>query len=283
MNKTPYILLAMLVAACSSNDSIDLAEVESTGSIALATQISNVVQADITTRASGETYQIADELVPSVDELALAIFKKSTDDSYVLYKEYATINDYNNYNGDDTPPSLPIGNYMAVASSGDIELEGETSAYFADSVNFTIIPSENIGTASLDVKLANSIVRLNVTDAFNNYFEGGASLTISTEDGASLSLNFPASEDEQIMFVAPDTNIYLWGTAVKQDPGTGTAPTVTFTKSLIGVAEAGILNSIVLDASSTGSSSITVTINDTITTVGTTTIDVNSGSVTTEN
>ncbi len=281
MNKTPYILLAAaLFSACSINEALDITEGE--GRMDFSVQVNSEVESASTTRAESDTYTISADLVPTTSELKLEIYEKNSysdsEITYELYKEYASVDDY------DTP-AMPAGNYTAVVTNGgDINEESETNAVFADSVDFVINSVEEVGSTTLTATLQNSIIKLEVTDDFNNYFAGGATLKLTTDAGSELELNFPldADEVEKILFVTPGTKLYLEGSAVKQDPGTGTAPTVTFTKNQVGTAVQGAMNSVLVDASETGGATITITINDTITTVSTTTVDVNSGNVTTE-
>ncbi len=278
MNKRLSVLLLTLLAACSTDDSQDITMDEGMGRMNLSVEINDEIEASISTRAT-ESYSIPTELVPESGDLKLSIYKKSGSEEtiYELYQEYASLDDYN-------APSMPIGHYTATVESGEgIDVESETNAVFKGSIDFTVTDSEEAGESAISASLANAIVSIQVTDAFNNYYAGGATLTLSTENGGDITIDFPnASSTDKILFVAPETTLYISGTAVKQDPGTGTAPTVTFAKSEVGVATTAMMNNIIVDATETGGASITVTINDTITTVSTTTVDVNSGSTTTE-
>ncbi|MFI3288753.1 MAG: DUF4493 domain-containing protein [Rikenellaceae bacterium] len=279
MNKRLSVLLLTLLAACSTDDSLNITMDEGMGRMNLSVEINDEVEASISTRAE-ESYSIPTDLVPESGDLKLSIYKRSgnnEDATSELYGEYVSLDDY------DTP-SMPVGYYTATVESGEgIDTESSTNAVFSGSVDFTVTDSEEAGQAAISASLANAIVSLQVTDAFNNYYAGGATLTLSTENGGEITIDFPnASSTDEILFVAPEAALYIAGTAVKQDPGTGTAPTVTFAKSKVGVATTGMMNNIIVDATETGGASITVTINDTITTVSTTTVDVNSGMTTTE-
>ncbi|MFR9592331.1 MAG: DUF4493 domain-containing protein [Rikenellaceae bacterium] len=281
MNRKSYILFASLLASCSVNDSFEVSKNEGVGSVALYAEITNEVGATIASKAENSTYTIPTELVPSASDLKLAIYEKITDSEsgteYNLYKEYANLSAYD-------APEMSAGDYTAIVSYGEgIDVESATNAFFTDTLDFTIVANESI-TASMNATLANSIVKLQVTDDFNTYFAGGATLKLSTEAGGSIELDFPLADDadESILFVEANTNLYVGGTAIKQDPGTGVAPSVTFATTKVGVANQGMMNNVIIDASDTGGASITITINGTITTVSTTTVDVNSGSITTE-
>lgn len=281
MNKKPYILFAALLAACSANESFDVSKNEGEGSMAIVAQVSDGVDVTTSTRSESDTYTISADLIPAVDDLKLSIYQRAIDETnssiYTLYQDYASLGEY------DTP-NMPAGDYTAiVTSASDINEESETNAFFADSLDFTITKDVS-SEAAITATLANSIVQLQVTDQLTNYFAGGVSLKLSTEAGATIELDFPLSDDtqEKILFVAPNTALYLEGTAIKQDPGTGVAPSVTFTKTKVGVATSGMMNRVVVDAAETGGADITVTIDDTIIVASETTVDVNSGTVTTE-
>lgn len=273
MNKTAYILIAALFIACSKDDSSSTPNLM--GQMSISAQVNGEVEQVSSTRATSESYTIDSELVPLEDDLDLTLYILSGDER-TLYMAYESLEVYNN---DGELPYLPYGQYRALVTNGkDSSEEGAESAFFADSVEFTLIDS-NVVSKSLDVKLANSIVQLKVTDSFNNYFAGGATLSLSTADGAELEVEFPLEEDaeEAILFVKAGAEISLEGEAIKQDTGTGAVTTTTFTKCAIGMAEAGVMNTYTIDTASAGGAEVTFTINDTIVTTSSTSIDVNTG------
>ncbi len=275
MNKTLYIFLAALVASCSADDeSIDISAPDGMGRVNFSLSIND--QVDIsTTRATNVYYFIPDSLIPTKEELPLKIYQEVTNENdstyYALYQEYESVDEYNNAEVDDddpelyTSPYLPAGNYAATVSNGlDINVESNVNAVYGDSISFTVVARKTDVTKAITAKLTNAIVRLSVTENFNSYFAGGASLTLSTENDSSFTVEFPLSEGavDSVLYVAPQTKLYLKGSAVKQDPGTGTAPTVTFTKSEIGVAKQYYMNTVLVDVDEVGGSTIEVSIND---------------------
>lgn len=318
MKKRVYIALATLLAvACSAEESPEITSSEEMGRIGFTLQSESVIEATTTTRATeddGDTneegedttddgttedvipegsYILAEELIPTESDFDITIYTRSYDDDgvpvYELVEKYDSVEEYNTAEEDEndssilTPPYLTAGEYTAtITNKYDISEESATNACFAGGVDFTVVARKTDSESSIEATLQNSIIRMEVTDQFNEYFEGGATLTLTTEAGGELTLDFPIDEGatEQILFVAPETNLYLSGTAIKQDPGNGTQPEVTFVKSNVGVAITATMNTVIVDAEDVGQGSITITLNDSITKINTTSVDLNDGETT---
>lgn len=291
MKKRIYILCAAaLLAACGAEEesSIDLSIPEGMGCVPIELSISDSVESNVTKANSyDENYSIPEELIPSEDKFKLMLYKKSDEtNEYELYKEYDKVSDYSNAEVDKYDPEvtytqyLPAGSYAAVASDGgDIDIESSTNVVYGDSTTFTVIERNVTATKFMVAELENSIIRLKVTDNFNNYFAGGASMTLSTANGSEIAVEFPFDDKAQdsILFVAPETRLFLAGTATKQDPGTGSAPSVTFSKKEVGSTVINKMNTVLVDVEEAGGATIKISLNDQIIDVPIVEIDLNEG------
>ncbi len=269
------IMLAMASVACSktaeeSSASLNVGEGQMTILLDASSQIS------ATTR-SADTYELPESVIPSESDFSLSITGTYIDESTLETKSYsysyASIEEYNTAyeaaGGVKSPPYMPVGSYTAtITDNRDMSEESSTNACFAGSVDFEIEARIVTATTTVTATLQNSVIRIQTTDDFNNYFEGGATLTITTESGATLNYTTPTDSDEEdILFVVPATTLYLEGSAVKQSPteSDSAAPTVTFAKQFIGTVTAGEMSTILVDADQTGGATFNVTLNDEIT------------------
>ncbi len=290
MKKILYILLATFAVACSNDkESFDISIPDGMGLMRFNVDVLSQVESTTDTRVVS-TYNIPAEYIPTNDSLNLKIYQEVYDEDanlvYELYAEYASLTEYNNSVDEDDEsvdddessdaddnlltksPYLPAGDYYALVTNGhDINEESLTNAYFADSTLFTIVARDTERSTSMNIMLQNSIINIEVTDNFLKYYEGGASLKLTTENGAAITLDLPLADDyvQEHLYVQPYTRLYLEGTAVKQGTGTGVTPTVTFTKSEIGIATKSKLNCVVVDAEDAGGATIEVTLNNEIT------------------
>ncbi|MFI3249301.1 MAG: DUF4493 domain-containing protein [Rikenellaceae bacterium] len=282
MKKNLYIMLAAaLLASCSSEDLIgeSVENRDEMGCVALSLTSESVIESVTTTRAT-ETYELAEDLLPEQFKVEI----KNSEGA--VAGSYESLNDYNNAELDPedlsktTPPYLKAGDYtVTISDLRDTSVESATNACFAAEGEFTIVAQKTSGTCALTATLQNAAIRVQTTDRFNEYFEGGSKLTLTTTAGSELTVEFPLATgaEEPILFVDPESEIFFSGEATKQDPGTGTAPVVTFTKNSVGTVNKGQMNSVVIDASETGSASVTIVINSEITETYTFDIDLNEG------
>lgn len=257
-------LLATLFVGCSTNDEATQGSEMGYGSLA----ISALVEVGVETRS--DTYSIATELIPTSESLSITIEGLEADEqgSY-YYQKYDNLDAYNSAEDDgetQSPPMLLEGDYLVTLSNEvDPTAESATNALFEGSATMTVVARDYEKQETISVVLTNSIVRLETTTDFDNYFAGGATLTLSTDNGAELYLD-THNKSEDILFVVAETTLYLEGEGVKQpateDPDSGTS--VTFTKSEIGTAAKGAMTTISVDAQETGGAYITITFDETI-------------------
>lgn len=268
------LTVALLAMACSKETTSD-AEL-GYGSVSLSVMTVSEVESSSDTRAT--TYTISSELLPATEDLYLTIEGEYIDpetlETVQFSNQYSNIDVYN-----EELPLLYAGTYTAtVSDQKDISEESETNACFSGSVTFTVVARDKIST-TIPVNLQNSIVRLlSVTDNFKSYFENGAELTASTESGSTLLYTHPDNSENEgkILFVAPDTKLYLEGWGQKQDPTESSqATTSTFAKSEIGTTTANMMSTIEVDAAYAGGAQLEITFDNEIISVYESNIELN--------
>lgn len=174
--------------------------------------------------------------------------------SHTYTAGYATIaefNDGNNY--------LHSGTYEATIVAGDIAEEGYDKATFAGSAEFKVEPRKNT-EVEVTATIANALVKVEVTDDFKKYFEGGHTLKLTTAAGNE----FDVTEQTAPLFIAP-ASFTIAGTAVKQPNQSGAeGTTVTLPEYKNDAAKAQTLYTVKLDVENAGSAQLTITLNDTL-------------------
>lgn len=144
---------------------------------------------------------------------------------------------------------LPAGNYSVSASYSSADVEGFDKPYFTGTKSFAI-EGGSTATVSIPVSLGNTVIRINCTEAFRNYFKD-YSFTIS-RDGAEV-VSF-AKDETKAAFV-DGYKFTLSGTM------TGELKEQTFSKdySNLNPATAYTVN---FDVPNAGGGSIIITFND---------------------
>ena len=187
---------------------------------------------------------------PAVEDFTLKI--EGVGHTYT--KEYATIaafNDGDNY--------LRNGSYKATVVAGNVAQEGYDKAAFMGSADFAVKSRENT-EVEITAKIANALVKVEVTEAFETYFVGGYELQLTTAAGNK----FDVTAQTDPIFVAP-TSFTVTGTAVKQANQSGAEGTVvTLPKYEMKEAAAQTLYTVKLDVENAGSATLTITLNDTL-------------------
>jgi hypothetical protein len=187
---------------------------------------------------------------PAVGDLTLKI--EGVGHTYT--KEYATIGEFNE--GDNY---LRNGNYKATVVAGNVAEEGYDKATFVGSANFTVNPRA-LTEVAVTATIANALVKVEVTENFKKYFEGGHTLKLTTAAGNE----FDVTEQSQPLFIAPESFI-ISGTAVKQPNQSGAEGTeVALPEYKCDVAEAQTLYTVKLDVENAGGAQLTITLNDTL-------------------
>lgn len=167
-------------------------------------------------------------------------------------KEYATIAEFNE--GDNY---LKNGNYKATVVAGNVAEEGYDKAAFMGSANFAVKSRENT-EVEITATIANALVKVEVTEAFKNYFVRGYELKLTTAAGKE----FDVTAQTEPIFVAP-TSFTVTGTAVKQANQSGAEGTVvTLPEYKVENAAAQYLYTVKLDVENAGRAQLTITLND---------------------
>ena len=169
-------------------------------------------------------------------------------------KHYASIAEFNegeNY--------LHIGNYKATVTAGNIAEEGYDKAAFSGSAEFEIAARETTNV-QITAYIANTLVKVEKTEAFNEYFVGGAKLELTTAAGNT----FDVSAQTEPLYIAP-AEFKITGTAVKQANQSGAqGTTITLPEYKMTAPAAQTLYTIKFDVENAGKATINITLNDTL-------------------
>ena len=185
---------------------------------------------------------------PAVEDFTLKI--EGVGHTYT--KEYATIAEFNE--GDNY---LKNGSYKATVVAGDVAEEGYDKAAFMGSAEFAVKSRENT-EVEITAKIANALVKVEVTEAFKTYFVGGYELKLTT----AARNEFDVTAQTEPIFVAP-TSFTVTGIAVKQANQSGTEGTVvTLPVYEKKNAAAQTLYTVKLDVENAGGAKLTITLND---------------------
>lgn len=162
---------------------------------------------------------------------------------------------------DNSDPYL-TGDYTIVASYGTIADEGEAKPRFTGQSNFSVVSRE---TSQVNVKasLANTILKLKLSDNFKNYYSG-----ISTELETGSGNKFTLS-DGGVVFVEP------FRFTLRGHMTTPQGKSADWEKTFESGIEPGCCYTITIDASNIGASTITIQFSNDIQTVDLGEVDIN--------
>ena len=204
----------------------------------------------VTTTVVDDTRANVSCTTPAAEDFSLKI--DGVDHTYTA--SYATIAEFNS--GDNY---LHNGTFTATVSAGDIAEEGYDKATFAGSAEFAVKPRKNT-EVEVTATIANALVKVEVTDNFKMYFEGGHTLKLTTAAGNE----FDVTEQTEPLFIAPES-FTVSGTAVKQPNQSGAeGTTVTLPEYKNSEAKAQTLYTVKLDVENAGSAQLTITLNETL-------------------
>lgn len=232
-------LLALTLSACS--DDVAQSEQKGEGRVTIGcVAATNVVD----TRANVNC------TTPPVEDFALTI--EGVGHTYTA--DYATIAEFNE--GDNY---LHLGSYKATVVAGDINEEGYDKATFVGSANFTVEARKNTDV-KITATIANTLVKVEVTDAFKTYFAGGHALKLTTAAGNE----FDVTAQTEPIFIAPDS-FTIGGTATKQPNQSGAeSNAVALPEYKMENAAAQTLYTVKFDVENAGGATLTITLNDTL-------------------
>ena len=231
-------LLALTLSACS--DDVAQSEQKGEGRVTIGcVAATNVVD----TRANVNC------TTPAAEDFALKI--EGVGHTYTA--EYAAIAEFNEDN------YLHLGSYKATVVAGDIAEEGYDKATFVGSANFTVEARKNT-EVEITAKIANTLVKVEVTDGFKTYFAGGHALKLTTAAGNE----FDVTEQTEPIFIAP-ASFKIGGTAIKQPNQSGVeGKVITLPNYVPESVAAQTLYIVKFDVENAGGATLTITLNDTL-------------------
>ena len=231
-------LLALALSACS--DDAAQGELKGEGRVAIscvaATNV-DVTRADISCTT------------PAFEDFAIKIDGVS----HTYSAEYADFAEFYAEEGN----YLYHGSYKATVIAGDINEEGYDKATFVGRKEFSVEARKET-TVDITAYIANALVKVEVTEAFEKYFAEGYSLTLTSAAGNE----FEVTEQTDPLFIAP-VSFTISGTATKQPNQSGAEGTVVtlpeFKKESLA---AQTMYTVKLDVEDAGSATLTITLND---------------------
>lgn len=185
---------------------------------------------------------------PAAEEFALKI--EGVGQTYSA--EYASVAEFNadNY--------LHYGKFKATVVAGDITEEGYDKVTFVGSEEFEVAAREE-GDVEVTAYIANTLVKVEVTENFKHYFKGGYELKLTTAAGNE----FDVTAQTELLFIAPDL-FTISGTGVKQPNQSGAEGVViTLPEYKPEQVAAQTLYTVKLDVNDAGRATLNITLNDT--------------------
>lgn len=229
-------LLALTLSACSEETT--KGEQKGEGRVTIDCVVSTSV---VDTRANISC------ATPAAEDFALKIEGVS----HTYTEDYETIAQFNEEN------YLYNGTYKASVVAGNISEEGYNKVTFAGSEEFVVESRKNT-EVSISATIANAIVKVEVTENFERYFEGGHTLTLTTAAGNE----FDVTAQTELLFIAPE-NFTIGGTATKQPNQSGAEGVeVTIPEYKPTKVEAQTLYTVKFDVEDAGSATLTITLNE---------------------
>lgn len=172
--------------------------------------------------------------------------------NHTYAEEYTTIAQFNEDN------YLYNGTYKASVVAGSYE-EGYDKATFAGSAEFTV-ESRKETKVAITATIANALVKVEVTENFERYFEGGHALTLTTAAGNE----FDVTAQSDLLFIAP-AEFTIAGTATKQPNQSGAeGVVVTLPEYKATDVKPQKLYTVKFDVEDAGSATLTITLNETL-------------------
>lgn len=227
-------LLALTLSACTEKEHQSEQKGEGQVTISLATS----AEVDTRTQISCTTPELAD--------FALTI--EGADQNF----EYASVAEFNEDN------YLHFGHYKATVVAGDIADEGFNKPVFGGSQEFDVEARKDVEVA-ITATIANAIVKVETTERFDSYFEGGHTLKLVTAAGNE----FDVTNQSELLFIAPEL-FTITGTATKQPAQSGAeGVVVTLPEYKPESVAAQTLYTVKFDVETAGSATLVITLNET--------------------
>ena len=231
-----FALSALLLAGCQKDNSVQSTAGE--GKIAINASTSGVVE----TRADG--IQVA---TPELSDFSLLIKGKNFEKSWSSLSQYRT---------DDE--RYTAGTYTVSIACGDSSEEGYDLPAFAASKTAEVLDRNRTTEVALTATVANAIVAIQTTEAFNNYFPV-SEFTVTT---TSNTFEYDKQSAEHL-FVAPAQDVKIDCSCIRQSNLAANKSEKLATQTIANTAAATRYVS-TYDLSTVGGVAITVKLNQTI-------------------
>lgn len=251
---TLTLLVALCFASCAKSEPTGGANNEEMGvatiSIGATTDV-EATRAELTTNLSGKVN------VPEAEEFFLVVngVRNEAGETWNNSWEFANIDEFNG------TQYLYRGYYKATVVAGDINDEGyNLPTFMGTSEEFLIVPRTDVDV-EITATIANAIVKVEVTDAFKEYFTGGYKLNVETDSNTFEDVT-SAENSGKLLFIKPG-KFTVSGTATKQaNQSGGSATVIPLSKEVTGVART--IYTVKFDVSNAGGATLKITLNDTL-------------------
>ena len=231
-------LLALTLSACAEKEA--QSEQQGKGRVDISLVTSSEV---VDTRANISC------TTPAAEDFALTIEGVGSDFS----ANYASIDEFH------ADSYLRYGSYKATVVAGDVNEEGYDKATFIGSQEF-VVEARKHTDVEVTATIANSLVKVETTENFERYFEGGYTLKLTTAAGNE----FDVTAQSELLFIAP-VEFIVTGTAVKQSAQSGKeGTTVALPEFKQSDVKPQTIYTVKLDVEQAGSATLTITLNETL-------------------
>ena len=234
-------IAALALVACQSpSEQLGVGE----GKIAVAASVSG----DIATRAEGFNLP-----TPELSDFTLSITGTENTATAEFSKQWASLSDYRT---DDE--RYAAGWYTVAIANGDVTAEGYTTPCFTASKSVQVLDRNRTVVAELNATVANAIVLVQTTEAFDNYFPQ-SDFTVTTATN-TIEVDKQA---EGHLFIAPQNGVKIDCSCIRQ-ANLATGKVEQLATQTIALAKAATRYIVTYDLTSVGSVNITITLNEDI-------------------
>lgn len=234
-------IAALALVACQSpSEQIGAGE----GKIAVAASVSG----DMATRAEGFNLP-----TPELSDFTLSITGTENTATAEFSKQWTSLSDYRT---DDE--RYTAGWYTVAIANGDVTAEGYTTPCFTASKSVQVLDRNRTVVAELNATVANAIVLIQTTEAFDNYFPQ-SDFTVTTATN-TIEVDKQA---EGHLFIAPQNGVKIDCSCIRQ-ANLATGKVEQLATQTIALAKAATRYIVTYDLTSVGSVNITITLNEDI-------------------
>ena len=265
MKKLLYILASAAIVAGGCSQEKDTTSTGEGGTIRIACEADLTIDSS-TAATQGMTRAAA---APTADKFTLRITGTNYD------RTWATVAAYN---AEETAYTFPEGDYPVSVAYGDPTTEGIDKAYYAGSVDVTVLP-RRATEAKITAKVCNSQALVRATEAFKKYYNN-AEFTLTTGSDNVFTFHPCNEAEEESVWVKAGTKLTVKGTARGQSQdGVADGPLYTFTPEPLEATRAATRHIFTLDAKKAGSATLTITLGEGYTETQELDLELNEGAI----